>query len=360
MKKNFLLVFLGFYLVFASITGVLAKEQVSKYYIKILTPPDIVKFLDMYVYRHNCSYDFISEDKTVYYIKKNTLFPESRDYSLFKIKFNSVLGGTKITFKANRRFLVDPVGYKTEQGFINYLYKNFPGYIAYLGSNNIQNNHYNLNEIKQNVLKTLPNKIDTSKYSLKDDEYKENQDLIGQNIHQKDDKKLIFTVIKGESIKNYTVEKNNKSLTYDKDGNLKKIAISNSNYPIITYKYNAISGDLIGFSISPEPKISYDCSLTGDVLDWHKYMKTLVASIKKKWLPPLRKDENLKAVAIFKISRTGDLLNCVINQSSGDKDYDDDVIKAINTVAPFDPLPAAYDGDDIDINFTFYYNAKKR
>jgi len=89
--------------------------------------------------------------------------------------------------------------------------------------------------------------------------------------------------------------------------------------------------------------------------DFGPYMRELQRRIKRNWHPP-RGNESKKVVLLFKVSRDGRLLRLNISKSSGLADADDAALEAVKMSAPFRPLPPEYQGNDIDIQFTFDYN----
>ncbi len=89
--------------------------------------------------------------------------------------------------------------------------------------------------------------------------------------------------------------------------------------------------------------------------DFGPYMRELQRRIKRNWHPP-RGNESKRVVLLFKVSRDGRLLRLTINKSSGVSDADDAALEAVKMSAPFRPLPPEFQGNDIDIQFTFDYN----
>jgi TonB family protein len=81
------------------------------------------------------------------------------------------------------------------------------------------------------------------------------------------------------------------------------------------------------------------------------YMSVLQKWIKRGWIP-VKVYETNPVVAIFKVHRGGELSNLHIEQSSGIASVDNAALKAIQSAAPFLPLPKGC-SDPIDIQFTF-------
>lgn len=89
--------------------------------------------------------------------------------------------------------------------------------------------------------------------------------------------------------------------------------------------------------------------------DFGPYMRELQRRIKRNWHPP-RGNESKRVVLLFKVSRDGRLLRLNISKSSTVGEADDAALEAVRMSAPFRPLPPEYQGNDIDIQFTFDYN----
>lgn len=89
--------------------------------------------------------------------------------------------------------------------------------------------------------------------------------------------------------------------------------------------------------------------------DFGPYMRELQKSIKSNWNPP-KGNESKRVVLLFKVAKDGKLLALKIFKSSGVFAADEAAMKAVNATAPFKPLPKAFKGKSVDIQFTFDYN----
>ena len=89
--------------------------------------------------------------------------------------------------------------------------------------------------------------------------------------------------------------------------------------------------------------------------DFGPYMRELQRRIKMNWDPP-KGNESKRVVLMFKIAKDGRLLSCSVFKSSGLPSADKAAINAVQSTAPFRPLPADFKGSSIDIQFTFDYN----
>ncbi|MEI7474462.1 MAG: TonB family protein [bacterium] len=91
-------------------------------------------------------------------------------------------------------------------------------------------------------------------------------------------------------------------------------------------------------------------------VDFGPYMRALQSRIKRNWSPP-RDDASKRVVMFFKIAKDGRLISHKIVRGSGSPEADRAAMSAVELSAPFRPLPPAYRENDIDIQFTFDYNA---
>lgn len=85
-------------------------------------------------------------------------------------------------------------------------------------------------------------------------------------------------------------------------------------------------------------------SLTGlDRLQHEAYISSLDKGIKQNWyLPEWLRKKGLKTIITVKISEAGKVLSRVIITSSGNNEYDDSGIEAVDKAAPFDPPPEKF------------------
>ncbi len=90
-------------------------------------------------------------------------------------------------------------------------------------------------------------------------------------------------------------------------------------------------------------------------LNWGPYMRDLEQRIKRNWQPP-KGDTSKRVVVTFSIAKDGRLLIKKVVKSSGFPLADQAAIRAIETTAPFRPLPPEFKGNSVPIEFTFDYN----
>lgn len=89
--------------------------------------------------------------------------------------------------------------------------------------------------------------------------------------------------------------------------------------------------------------------------NWGPYMRDLEQRIKRNWFPP-KGDSSKRVVIIFHIAKDGRLLKHEVKKSSGVPLADQAAMKAIESTAPFRPLPPEFKGSYVPIEFTFDYN----
>lgn len=88
-------------------------------------------------------------------------------------------------------------------------------------------------------------------------------------------------------------------------------------------------------------------------VDFSRYMAELQRAIRRAWFPP-RDPDSRQIVVTFKIHPNGEMSNLHLYKSSGISTADRAALKAIETAAPFHPLPDGWH-EDADIQFTFDY-----
>ncbi|MDD3437064.1 MAG: TonB family protein [Candidatus Gastranaerophilales bacterium] len=97
-------------------------------------------------------------------------------------------------------------------------------------------------------------------------------------------------------------------------------------------------------------------SVSNNTVDFKPYLKKLQNKIKSNWEPGYRYKQNEKVIILFKINKDGSLAKHIIFKTSGEEIFDQKATDAILKTAPFEPLPAEYIGESIDVQFTFAYN----
>lgn len=98
---------------------------------------------------------------------------------------------------------------------------------------------------------------------------------------------------------------------------------------------------------------------SANTVDFKPYMREMQRKIRMNWRPSST-NETQKILLLFKIAKDGNLLSVKVLKSSGVASADETAINAVKLAAPFEPLPADFKGEDINIQFTFDYNAFKK
>ena len=93
-------------------------------------------------------------------------------------------------------------------------------------------------------------------------------------------------------------------------------------------------------------RVSKGTGLVGvEKLEYTNYKEVLHAAISADWeLPKWLLESELQAVVEIKIDQDGNLVYKNLVQSSGNKIYDEKVMEAITSAAPFDPPPDKFKG----------------
>ena len=91
--------------------------------------------------------------------------------------------------------------------------------------------------------------------------------------------------------------------------------------------------------------------------NFETFMQNLQSDMMQNWNPP-KIGTNARVVVLMKIKKDGSLESVEILKSSSNSEMDKAALDAVNATAPFQPLPLSFKGDNIDVNFSFNYNAK--
>lgn len=86
------------------------------------------------------------------------------------------------------------------------------------------------------------------------------------------------------------------------------------------------------------------------------YYTIIWSSIKEQWALPkgILTDNNLEAIIDAKILRNGKLADWSFEKKSGNKYFDESVVKAIKKASPFPPLPEWLDDSMIELGIRFH------
>ena len=104
---------------------------------------------------------------------------------------------------------------------------------------------------------------------------------------------------------------------------------------------------------NPYPNAPNSLAAKKDI-NFGPYMEDLQRRIKRAWRPP-RGNESKRVIVTFKLNRTGQLSDLILKVPSGLDVANKAALIAVQTAAPFPPLPHGAP-DIVDIEFTFDYN----
>jgi TonB family protein len=96
-------------------------------------------------------------------------------------------------------------------------------------------------------------------------------------------------------------------------------------------------------------------------VDFTPYTNHLLESIKRNWYAQMPQEAKAglkgKVVVRFKIQKNGKLARTPMVESNSDsKGLDNAAVSAIRASAPFEHLPEAFKGPNIELRFIFLYN----
>lgn len=87
----------------------------------------------------------------------------------------------------------------------------------------------------------------------------------------------------------------------------------------------------------------------------HLYMFNIQRTISKNWKIPKDAIKLYRTVILFKLDKDGNVISCVIKNSSKNLNFDKSAVEAVLN-SKFKPLPEKYSENSLDILFTFDYN----
>jgi TonB family protein len=121
-----------------------------------------------------------------------------------------------------------------------------------------------------------------------------------------------------------------------------------------------------GWTQRPTPmKAATALELLGDPqgVNWKPYLIRVLASVKRNWLAVIPESARLlgrtgRVQIQFAIARDGYVPKLVIAMPSGTDALDRAAVAGVSASAPFPPLPAEFQGNQVRLQFTFSYNVK--
>ena len=87
-------------------------------------------------------------------------------------------------------------------------------------------------------------------------------------------------------------------------------------------------------------------------IDMRKYFSEIQRRVRRNWNPKFTMEE-YTTVLNFSIKRNGQITGLKVVRTSGSEDVDREALEAIQDSAPFDPLPANFPLDSINMRFNF-------
>jgi TonB family protein len=96
-------------------------------------------------------------------------------------------------------------------------------------------------------------------------------------------------------------------------------------------------------------------------VDFTPYTNQMLASIRRSWYAQMPREAYAgtkgKVVVRFKIQQNGKLARTpMIEANSGNQQYDKAAVSAVRASAPFEHLPVAFKGPNIELRMYFLYN----
>lgn len=125
----------------------------------------------------------------------------------------------------------------------------------------------------------------------------------------------------------------------------------------IDVKFSYAANQVVAEVVTPNVNVKTDKTDIQNDAEINSYMKDLQKRIKRKWHPS-QSITSYQVVVLFKISKTGQLLDYKIKKSSYNRYTDNMAIEAIKNTK-FKALPSNLKEESVDIEFSFDYNATK-
>lgn len=98
-------------------------------------------------------------------------------------------------------------------------------------------------------------------------------------------------------------------------------------------------------------------AVRGEIYDirFKAYLNAVRERVRERWTVPESFSKNPKLITIVavRIKRDGTLASTLVEEGSGNRRYDETVLRAIAKAAPLPPLPEDYKGDYMELGFRF-------
>jgi TonB family protein len=99
-------------------------------------------------------------------------------------------------------------------------------------------------------------------------------------------------------------------------------------------------------------------------VDFAPYLRVILQTVRRNWQSVMPEAVHLgrtgKVSIVFSVGRNGEVIKLVISTPSGIDSFDKAAIAGISMSNPFPPLPSAFKGDHIAVQFNFAYNQPKK
>jgi len=114
---------------------------------------------------------------------------------------------------------------------------------------------------------------------------------------------------------------------------------------------------------SEEPMESKEATISLDTKDstYHPYTKVIKQRIRNHWVYPLSARQNFiqgRLLIVFRLDRSGNLIDCNIAYSSGHEILDTHALNAIRSAAPFPLFPESITVQFLNIRASFAYKLR--
>jgi TonB family protein len=118
------------------------------------------------------------------------------------------------------------------------------------------------------------------------------------------------------------------------------------------------------FSVEPAPSLGSGLQLLTPTegVDFRPFLDHLFLTVKRNWFTKMPEEAKSgskgKVTVRFRILKDGTLADqsLSVDVSSGMRTLDDGAVAAIRTSTPFEHLPEAFKGPNIELRFVFFYN----
>ncbi len=85
-----------------------------------------------------------------------------------------------------------------------------------------------------------------------------------------------------------------------------------------------------------------------------KYLLDLWEKIKNAWnVPGMAQKKNLETIVLIKIRKDGRIVDINIEKRSGNRVYDESVLRVLRAVEPLPPIPSSLNTDALEVGFRF-------